>query len=213
LLDLLDDHDRQRVRAGMRRRRFAAGQAIFHEGDPGDTLHLIEKGHVAVTVTTPAGDVVTVAVLGPGQTFGELALLASHRRRAASIVCLDAVETLSMGAEQYGALRASNPAIAAFVTEALTEQVRAMTARLVEALTVPAERRVLRRVAELGALYAEGDGRSVVRVTQDDLATMAGTTRFTANRVLKAAESDGLVSLRRGTIEIPDLHVLARRAR
>ncbi|MFV0308828.1 MAG: cyclic nucleotide-binding domain-containing protein [Desertimonas sp.] len=48
------------------RRRFRRGEVVFHEGDPGDTVHLVDKGHVAVRVTTPVGDVATVRVVGPG---------------------------------------------------------------------------------------------------------------------------------------------------
>ena len=213
LLDLLSDEDRRRVWAGMRRRRFSSGQTIFHEGDLGDTLHVIDRGHVAVRVATDRGDVATLAVLGRGQTFGELALLGPGSRRSASAICIDDVETLSMEAARYDELRASHPEVARFVVQALAEQIRLTTERLVEALYVPAEQRVLRRVAELGLLYAKGDGPVEVRVTQDDIATMAGTTRSTANRVLKAAEADGLVALSRGSIEVTDRAALARRVR
>jgi CRP/FNR family cyclic AMP-dependent transcriptional regulator len=217
LLDLLDDAERRRVRAGMARRRFPAGQAIFHEGDPGDTLHLVDRGHVAVRVTTPLGDVVTLAVLGPGQALGEMALLVGGGRRTASAVCLDAVETLAMDHATYESLRRSSAEVAAFVAAALAAQVRDLNERLVEALYVPAEQRVLRRVAELASIYrspgtADGDPVTIA-LTQDDVASMAGTTRSTANRVLKAVEADGLVNLRRGAIEVLDLAGLERRGR
>jgi CRP-like cAMP-binding protein len=64
-----------------RRRRFDKGEVIFHEGDPGDTMHLLAKGHVAVRVTTPLGDVATLLILKPGDFFGEVALVSPAPQR------------------------------------------------------------------------------------------------------------------------------------
>ena len=69
---------------------------------------------------------------------------------------------------------------------------------------------MLRRL--LAVAHQFGEGGTVVTLTQDDLASMAGTTRPTANRVLKRAEADGLLRLSRGRIEILDADQLARRA-
>ena len=65
LLDCLDDDERRQLLSETTRRRFKRGEVLFHDGDPGDTLHLIDKGHVAIRTTTPLGDVATFAVLGP----------------------------------------------------------------------------------------------------------------------------------------------------
>ena len=81
----------------------------------------------------------------------------------------------------------------------------------VEAMFVPADIRVLRRLLEVAQRFGENDGTRIT-LTQDDLASMAGSTRSTANRVLKRAEADGLLRLARGRIEILDVDELARRA-
>jgi len=95
LLAVLDDDDRRRVLSLARRRRFAKGEPLFHEGDPGDTLHLIAKGHIALRVTTPLGDTATLLVLGPGDHFGEMAVI-SPAPRNASAVALEPVETMAI---------------------------------------------------------------------------------------------------------------------
>jgi CRP-like cAMP-binding protein len=77
---------------------------------------------------------------------------------------------------------------------------------------VPADTRVLRRLIAVAQQLGENGG-TVITLTQDDLASMAGTTRPTANRVLKRAEADGLLRLARGRIEILDTDALAHRAR
>jgi CRP/FNR family cyclic AMP-dependent transcriptional regulator len=90
--------------------------------------------------------------------------------------------------------------------------VRRLSELAVEATFVPADTRVLRRLLAVAEQFGDNDG-TVIALTQDDLASMAGTTRPTANRVLKKAEADGLLRLARGRIEILDTDQLARRAR
>ena len=58
-----------------RRRRFSRNEVVFHRDDPGDSLHLISKGRFAIRVMTPLGDTATIAVRGPGESFGEMALV------------------------------------------------------------------------------------------------------------------------------------------
>jgi CRP/FNR family transcriptional regulator, cyclic AMP receptor protein len=90
--------------------------------------------------------------------------------------------------------------------------VRQLSRHLLEALYVPADKRVLRRLLELGALYAEGD-TTVVPLTQEDLAGLAGTSRATVNRVLREEETRGTVKLGRGRTTVLDAEALARRGR
>ena len=213
LLGRLTDDDRRQVLSSTRRRKYARGEIVFHEGDLGDALHLIAKGHVAVRATTPLGDVSTFTVLGPGEVFGEGALLAPDSRRTGTVVALEPVETQTLSGDQFGTLRREHPEVDRFLVEVLAAQVRRLSSRLQEALFVPAETRVLRRLVELGRSYRSGDGTVVIPLTQDDIASLAGTSRPTANRVLKAAEDDGVLSVRRGRIEVLDATALEQRAR
>jgi CRP/FNR family transcriptional regulator, cyclic AMP receptor protein len=213
LLGRLTDEDRRKVLSSTRRRKYPRGEIVFHEGDLGDALHLIAKGHVAVRATTPLGDVSTFTVLGPGEVFGEGALLASDSRRTGTVVALEPVETQTLSGDQFGTLRREHPEIDRFLIEVLSAQVRRLSMRLQEALFISAETRVLRRLVELEASYRGGDGSVVIPLTQDDIASLAGTSRPTANRVLKAAEDDGVLSVRRSRIEVLDPEALERRAR
>lgn len=212
LLNDLDGVDRQELVAASRRRRFARNEVLFHEGDPGESLHVVSKGYVAIRSSTQLGDVVTLAVLGPGQAFGELALLSDDALRTASAVALDKVETLSWQRRQVDALRTSSPDVDRFLIELLVEQVQRLSGLLVEALHLPVEARVLRRLSALAELYDPSVDAVSVPVTQEDLASLAGTTRPTANRVLKEAESKGLVELARGRIVVADRAALAKAA-
>jgi CRP-like cAMP-binding protein len=213
LLGGLAAEDRRRIVQAARRRRYARHEVVFHEGDPGDTLHLLAAGHMAVRITTPLGDTATLTVLGPGDAFGELALLAADARRTATVVALEASETLALRRDQFEELRREQPAFDRLLIELLAADVTRLSERLLEALYIPADKRVLRRLLGLAGQYGDGSAGTVVPFTQEDLATMAGTTRPTANRILNDAETAGLVRIGRARIEILDPERLARSAR
>jgi CRP-like cAMP-binding protein len=77
LFEGIPEADVQRLVAVSRRRRFGRNEVVFHRDDPADSLHLIERGRFAIRIVTPLGDTVTIAVRGPGESFGEMALVAA----------------------------------------------------------------------------------------------------------------------------------------
>ena len=213
MLAVLADADRRDLLRLARRRRFARGEVIFHEGDPGDTLHLVAQGHVAVRATTPLGDVAMLRVLRPGEFFGELAVVSPGPRNA-TVVALDRAETLGITKQQLDELRTRRPAVNAVVIEALATEVRRLSTAVTEALYLPSEKRLLRRLVELTVLFgSDTEPATVIPLTQDELAQLAGVTRPTANRILKSVEEDGAMRIGRGKVEILDAAALARQAR
>jgi CRP-like cAMP-binding protein len=211
LLDMLSDDEQRDVLRAARRRRFKRNEVVFHDGDPGDTLHLVVEGHFAIRITTPLGDQAMVRVFGPGDYFGELAMLSAGPRRG-SAISLDRGETLSLRREDLQVLRSTRPKVDEVLTGALVAEVRRLSAALIEALYVPVERRVWLRLIELVELYG-GDPPVVIPITQDDIAQLAGTTRSTANRVLRAGEEQGVLQLARGRVEVHDRAALQGLAR
>lgn len=208
LVDLAED-ERRAILAAATRRRFKRGETVFHEGDPGDTFHHLASGRVAIRVTTPTGDVATLAILGPGDGFGEGALLEPDSRRTAAVVAVEATETLALTRADFDELRRRHPTVNDLLLDLLGRQVRRLSRQVSEALYLPVDKRVLRRLLELDDVY-QGEP---IPLTQEDLATMAGTTRPTANRVLQQAADDGLVVLGRAKLVVVDRDRLTRRAR
>jgi CRP-like cAMP-binding protein len=194
-----------------RRRRFDAGEVVFHAGDPADTLHLIQSGRFAARVTTEFGDIATLNVLGPGDFFGELALLSPRAPRSATIVALEKGETLSVHELDFGRLRTERPETADVLIAILAAQVRRLSTHLAEALYVPADTRVRRRLLEMTEIYGEGE-EVTVPLTQEELASLAGTSRATVNRVLREEEEFGTLRLSRGRSTVTDAAGLRRRA-
>jgi CRP/FNR family cyclic AMP-dependent transcriptional regulator len=211
LLAGLNDDERRLVVARMIRRTYRQGDTLFFEGDREESLHVIQAGRVAIRTSTPNGDVVTLTVMGPGECFGEQALLSADLRRTASVVALEDVETRMLDGRDFEDLRRRHPVVERFLVEVLAAQVRRLSAHVLDALYTPAEKRIVRRLNELVRLYGATAG-DTIPIRQEDLATMAGTTRPTANRVLKALEVDGVVRLARGRTVVIDPAALADRA-
>ena len=93
LLQGVPEEEVRRLLQVARRRTFRRGEVVFHRDDPADSLHLVVKGRFAVRVMTPLGDQATIAVRGPGDSFGEMALVGPGARRSATVEALEGAET------------------------------------------------------------------------------------------------------------------------
>lgn len=214
IFDGVPEAEIQRVLSIARRRTFARGEVVFHRDDPADTVHLIERGRFAVRVRTAVGDSAILTILGPGDLFGEIALFGPEQRRTATVESLEAGETRSILRDDLEALRRSHPGVSDVLIAILVAEVRRLSQHLMEALYVPSDKRVLRRLVELSAVYGTGDGGEVaIPLKQEDLAGLAGTSRATVNRVLRDEEARGTVRLSRGRVTVTDAAALERRGR
>jgi len=191
-----------------RRRSFARNEVVFHRDELGDSLHLIGKGRFSIRVMTPLGDVATVAIRGPGESFGEMALVAEEPRRSATVTSLEQGETFAVYRAEFERLRGDQPQVDALLFRFLTNEVRVLNERLLEALYLPVDKRVRRRLVELAGLYGD-----TVPLTQEVIAELSGAGRPTVNQVLRDEEKRGTIELARGRTRILDVPGLARRAR
>lgn len=212
LLAGLPAEDVEELLARARPRRFSPGEVVFHQHDPADTLHLIHRGRFAVQVPTP-GERAILAILGPGETFGEVALVDEDARRSATVAALEPARTISIHRHDFERLRQSRPEVERIISALLAAQVRRLSDRLAEALYVAVEHRIRRRLLDLAQMY--GDGSIPVRIplTQQTLSDIAGTTRQAVNRVLSEDALAGVVARERGAIMVLDPAALALRAK
>ena len=213
LLSGLGAEQREAALSVARRRTFARGEVVFHEGDPGDTIHFVEHGHLSVRVSTPYGDTATLRIVGPGEHFGELALIALAPR-SATVTALEPTQTLTLHRDQLQRLRDDNPEIDRAILEAMVHEVRRLSGALLEAMYVPIAERLPRRLLELARSYPpDATGRAVIPLTQDDLAGLCGTTRPTVNQLLGRLADKDVLEVTRGRIVVIDLAGLTKAAR
>ena len=197
-----------------RRRSFAKNEVVFHRGDPADCFHLIAQGRFAIRIMTPLGDTATLAIRGPGATFGEMALLIDEAKRTATVAALEHGETYSVYRTDFDLIRAAHPSADRFLWGFLVNEVRVLSERLLEALYLPVDKRVRRRLLELAEEYGTGtEGPVTVPLTQEVIAELSGAGRPTVNQVLRDEEKRGTIELTRGHTRILDAAELARRAR
>ena len=164
-----------------RRRSFQRGEVVFHRGDVADSLHLVVAGNFVDRITTPLGSTVILEVLGPGEVFGELALLLPERRRSATVAALEGGETRAIYRHDFALLQDAYPDVKNTLLSLFAEKLQQMSDRLVEAHYVDADTRLRRRIVEMAERAHGRERQPLLSFTQEELASLAGTSRATAN--------------------------------
>jgi CRP-like cAMP-binding protein len=208
LFAMLDDPERRRIRSLMTRRRFERNEVVFHQGDLGGSLHVIESGWFLVQAVNRSGGRVGMTIEGPGDVFGELAMLRSDGRRTATIRALRRSETLCLDATTFADLRRTLPEVDRFLVILLTRRVVRLTEQLSETAWTPADKRVCREVNRLTKVFDGGP----IQLKQDELASLAHTTRPTVSTVLNDLARAGIVATGRGSVTVLDPERLEARA-
>jgi CRP-like cAMP-binding protein len=196
-----------------RRRSFRRGEIVFHAGDPGDALHLVRRGRFAVRAMTPRGEAAILSIAGPGEAFGEIALLAADHQRSATVEALEPSETLSIVRSEFQRLAARHPGVLTALAVMLTHRVQRLSRRVLVAHYLDADARVRWALADLADTYHSGEDATVVPLTQEQIAELAGTSRATVNRVLREEQDRDAVRLQRGRVTVLDVAALQRRVR
>ena len=206
ILSTLSDDERRAVLTSTVRRKYRKGEVIFHEDDVGESLHLLDRGRAAIRVSNAHGDQFIINVIGPGSFFGEQALVGDNNHRSATVISLQPVETLALHRAEFDRLRAEHPAVDSLLVTALSERVNRLTDHLLEALFTPADKRLCRRLSELTGTYIVPglSGPISIPLTQEELASLAGTSRPTANRVLQDLVQSQIIAVRRGGVDVLD---------
>jgi CRP/FNR family transcriptional regulator, cyclic AMP receptor protein len=185
-------------------RTYPRDTRVFHEGDPGDACYIVRAGSCRVTREHPDGRAITLATLGPGAIFGELAML-DGERRSASVEASENTELLALPASDVRSLIREHPEMAEKLVVALTRRLRDANERISRQSfqTVPS-----RVAGVLSQLLAEEPLAPVVRdgvtikLRQSDLAQLAGTSRESVSRFLATLERAGVVQVGRGRVTV-----------
>ena len=202
----LPDEEIERLGALLRPRRYRRGEVIFLEGDQGTSLCLIAEGRVRIQLTSADGREVVITVYGPGEIFGELALL-DGEPRSADAIAQDAARVFWLQRDDFAAFLDNHPSAAMTMLASLSRRLR-HTTRVVQDATF---RDVPSRLARVLLDLATRHGRPVehgilidTRVTQGELAAMVGASRETVNRALRGFEQRDLFRWEANRILITD---------
>jgi CRP/FNR family transcriptional regulator len=204
LFSELSESELERVGQVAVPRSFPADTRVFHEGDPGDACFIVRTGACRVTREHPDGRAITLANLGSGAIFGELAMFDGDAR-SASVETTEDTELLALPASDVRALIRQHPEMAEKLIVALTRRLLDANERLTRQSfqTVPS-----RVAGVLNQLLAEetaaGESRDgvTIRLRQSDLAQLAGTSRESVSRFLATLERAGVVKVGRARVTV-----------
>jgi CRP/FNR family transcriptional regulator len=193
-------------------RTFPGGAAIFYEGDESDTCYVVRSGHVRAVREHTDGRTLTLATLGPGDIFGELAIF-DEEQRSATVEALDDLEVVAILGPDMRRMLRMHPDIAVKLLAALSRRLRETNERLTRQSFQTVQSRVAHVLAELVASSrSEGaDEHDVlITATQSDLAQLAGSSRESASRFLAVLERAGVITQGRGRLTVHDPAALER---
>ena len=184
-------------------RSFPKGVRVFHEGDQSDACYIVRSGDLRVTREHPDGRAIALATLGPGDIFGELAML-DGEARSASVESLSDCELLALPAADVRRLLAEAPETTVKLVVALTRRLREANERIARQSFQTVPSRVAGVLSQLIAEEAPIDTRDgvTIRMTQADLAQLAGTSRESVSRFLATLERAGVVRVGRGRVTV-----------
>ncbi len=193
----------------LRRRRFRRNETIFHQGDPGDALHIVDSGAVKIVLPSLDGEEAIIATLRRGDFFGELSLL-DGAPRSASAVAVEPSETWTLSRELLLSMLDRDVALRESLLAGVARELRRITGHVQELHFLDLAGRLASQLARL-ARELDPDA-SAVRLdwpyTQSDLAAMIGGTRQSVNKLLSVLVARGLVVIEKDTLIIPDVDAL-----
>ncbi len=178
------------------------GTVMFTEGQDGDSLYLIETGRVKVFIGDEDGREIILKILGPGDFFGEMALI-DKQPRSASVSTLESSTFRILSHQAFEICIEKAPRIAAIVMHALAKRLRDADRKISTLALMDVYGRVANTLLELAIV---NNGKLVVgeKLSQQDIANMVGASREMVNRILKDLAERGYISVESKTITIHD---------
>lgn len=217
LFTRLSDEELGDLAARIRLRPFRRSEVIFRKDDPGTHLYLVLEGAVKISLPGEFGQEALVAIMRPGDFFGELALF-DRTPRSASAVALEDTRAALLAGDDFLAFLERHPAAVRVVLETLARTIRRLSDRVEHLTFLDVPSRVAKYLLDLAeAKTPVAAGASVaapasleLSLTQDELAAFVGASRVSVNRVLGDLERREIVGVRRRRIVIRDPDRLAK---
>jgi CRP-like cAMP-binding protein len=215
LFAALDDEAAEALRSTMTRVEVARGDAIFHEGDRGDRLYVIVEGKIKLGRASGDGRENLLAVLGPGEMFGELSLF-DPGPRSATVTAVTDTTYSSLSHEDLLRWLEGRPAVARGLLTQLAGRLRRANDVVADLVFSDVPGRVAKALLDLADRFGRtaDDGVHVHHdLTQEELAQLVGASRETVNKALADFASRGWLRLEPRSVVIMDLERMSRRAR
>lgn len=202
LFRALGDGELEALARIARTRAFAEGAVIFRKGDEASGLYVVVRGRVKISSGSRDGREIVLNLLGPGEVFGEVALIDGGERTAEATAC-EPVRVLVFDRAPLIALLEDNPALMLRMLVTLTSRLRWVSDRLEDAMFLSLPARMAKRLLFLGEHFGidvERGRRLTVSLPQRELASHMNVARETVNRLLQEWRDAGVIDIQRGFI-------------
>lgn len=193
-------------------RRFAAGDTVFVKGDPGTSMMAVLEGRIRISSISEEGREVMLAVFGPGDVFGEIAMI-DGGERTADAVALEPTLLLVLTRREFMPFLERNPKVCIKLLEMLCKRFRQTDEQIEDFNFLHLRSRLAKRLVFLAEQYGAKahDGTQItIPLPQHLLASMMGTSREAVNKQLRGFEEAKLIDVRRGNVTVLDRHGLER---
>jgi CRP-like cAMP-binding protein len=204
LLDRLSAEERRALLGIATLRRYKPPEVICEKGDPGSDLFAIIHGRLKAVTTSAEGKCLTLAIMGPGELFGEIAVL-DDAPRTATVLAIEPCELLRFSRRDFLALLQQNPSMAVKLLSALAAKMRRLSDLVDEALFLDLSHRLARKLLALSALYGTHTDRGVridLKFTQRELGELVGVSRESINKQLRTWTEEGILGTEDGHLNI-----------
>ncbi len=215
LFAALDDEAAAALRTSMTEVTLNRGESVFHEGDPGDRLYVVVEGKIKLGRTSNDGRENLLAVLGPGEMFGELSLF-DPGPRTATATALTESKLLGLGHEDLRPWLTGRPEVAEALLRAIARRLRRTNETMADLVFSDVPGRVAKALLDLSKRFGvpSDEGIHVAHdLTQEELAQLVGASRETVNKALADFASRGWIRLEARAVVLLDTERLARRSR
>lgn len=206
LLKLLDDDELRELLRYARLRHARAGEVLFQKGDPGDGLLAILSGRIKISTLSEDGKEVVLNILGPGELFGEIALI-DGKDRSADASVMEAADLVVIDARDFMPFLHARPELTTRLLVVLCNRFRWISDLYEDAIFRHLPARLAKHLLRLAGTFGEptDDGPRIgIKLSQQDLGNLMGTTRESVNKQMRVWMADGLISVEAGYITIRD---------
>lgn len=211
----LDQESAEHLITQMTVTHMERGDVLFNEGESGDRLFIIGEGKVKLGRTSPDGRENLLAILGPGEMFGELSLFDPGTRTATATAVAE-TQVLALSTEQLRDYLQTRPQVALTLLAALARRLRRTNEILADLVFTDVPGRVAKALLDLAHRFGRPveDGIMVSHdLTQEELAQLVGASRETVNKALADFATRGWLKLEARAVLLKDVERLKRRAR
>jgi CRP/FNR family transcriptional regulator, cyclic AMP receptor protein len=215
LFTALDEEAAAALRRSMTEVQLGRGQVVFREGDPGDRLYVVSEGKIKLGRSSSDGRENLLAVLGPGEMFGELSLFDPGPRTATATAVTDAT-VLALSHPDLRPWLTGRPEVALSLLRQVARRLRRTNEVLGDLVFSDVPGRVAKALLDLSKRFGipSDEGVHVSHdLTQEELAQLVGASRETVNKALADFASRGWLRLEARAVVLLDTERLQRRAR